>query len=104
MMLLVDTSVWSLAFRRRARDLNPRERAVREIPEKAIAEGRVALLGALRQEMLTGSREERQFLRLRNALRAFPDVPLSAERTTGSRRVSVTFAAARGSRGAAWTF
>lgn len=78
-MLLVDTPVWSLAFRRRSTDLNPRERAVRSLLEKAMSEGRVALLGAIRQELLTGIREERQFIRLRNALRAFPDVPLSAE-------------------------
>ncbi len=77
MMLLVDTSVWSLAFRRRVSDLNSRERAVRELLEKAITEGRVALLGAIRQELLTGIREERQFMRLRNALRPFPDVSLS---------------------------
>lgn len=88
MMLLVDTSVWSLAFRRREADLNPRERVVRDLLEKVITEGRVALLGAIRQELLTGIREERQFLRLRSALRAFPDVPLTKEDYEEAARLS----------------
>ncbi|MGA7885398.1 MAG: PIN domain-containing protein [Acidobacteriaceae bacterium] len=88
MMLLVDTSVWSLAFRRRPTDLNPRELAIRELLEKAITEGRVALLGSIRQELLAGIRDERQFQRLRNALRAFPDVPLTAADYEEAARLS----------------
>lgn len=79
MMVLVDTSVWSIAFRRRREDLSQTESAVRSTLEKIVTEGRAALLGAIRQELLSGIREERQFLRLRSALRAFPDVPLQIE-------------------------
>lgn len=79
MTVLVDTPVWSTAFRRRSSDPNQRQRGLREALENLIAEGRVALLGAIRQELLSGIREERQFLRLRNLLRAFPDVVLSIE-------------------------
>ena len=79
MMVLVDTSVWSIAFRRSMENLSAREQAMRSALETMIAEGRVALLGAIRQELLTGIREERQFLRLRNSLRAFPDVPPTVE-------------------------
>ncbi|MFZ0271172.1 MAG: PIN domain-containing protein [Acidobacteriaceae bacterium] len=79
MMVLVDTPVWSIAFRRRRGDLRERQRGLREVLENLIAEGRVALLGAIRQELLSGIREERQFQRLRNLLRAFPDVDLSIE-------------------------
>jgi predicted nucleic acid-binding protein len=79
MMVLVDTPVWSIAFRRRNSDLNERQRCLRDTLENLIAEGRVALLGAIRQELLSGIREERQFQRLRNLLRAFPDVDLSVE-------------------------
>lgn len=79
MMVLVDTPVWSTAFRRRSSGLNQRQRGLREGLENLIAEGRVALLGAIRQELLSGIREERQFLRLRNLLRAFSDVVLSSD-------------------------
>jgi len=79
MMVLVDTSVWSIAFRRRREDLNRSETAVRGTLEKIITEGRAALLGAIRQELLSGIRDEPQFLRLRSSLRAFPDVPLQLE-------------------------
>jgi predicted nucleic acid-binding protein len=79
MMVLVDTSVWSVAFRRSRENLNAREQAMRSALETMIAEGRVALLGPIRQELLTGIREERQFLRLRNSLRAFPDISLTVE-------------------------
>jgi predicted nucleic acid-binding protein len=79
MMVLVDTSVWSIGFRRRREALSPAESAVRATLEKIVTEGRAALLGAIRQELLSGIREERQFLRLRSSLRAFPDVPLETE-------------------------
>lgn len=79
MMVLVDTPVWSIAFRRRSGDLNERQRLLRAALENLIAEGRVALLGAIRQELLSGIREDRQFQRLRNVLRSFPDIELSVE-------------------------
>jgi predicted nucleic acid-binding protein len=79
MMVLVETSVWSVAFRRSRENLSAREKTMRSALETMIAEGRVALLGPIRQELLTGIREERQFLRLRNSLRAFPDVSLTVE-------------------------
>ena len=37
------------------------------------------LVGPVRQEVLSGIRDERVFGRLRQALRAFPDEPLTAE-------------------------
>jgi len=79
MMVLVDTPVWSMAFRRRNSGLSERQRGLCKALENLIAEGRVALLGAIRQELLSGIREDRQFQRLRNLLRAFPDVDLSHE-------------------------
>lgn len=79
MMVLVDTPVWSMAFRRMSSDLNARQRVLRSALENLITEGRVALLGVIRQELLSGIREERQFQRLRNQLRAFPDVGLAVD-------------------------
>jgi predicted nucleic acid-binding protein len=51
------------------------EVAVRELRE-LIGEGRVRLIGFVRQEVLSGIRAPTQFERLRTILRAFPDVPL----------------------------
>ncbi len=44
-----------------------------------VADNRVALLGAIRQEILSGVRSLEQFTRLRNHLRAFPDLELISE-------------------------
>jgi predicted nucleic acid-binding protein len=74
MNVLVDTPVWSLALRRRAPDLNVRERALTGALSELIREGRVQMIGAIRQELLSGIREEEKFVTLRNYLRAF-DAP-----------------------------
>jgi len=78
MMVLVDTPVWSLALRRKPADLNPRERQLTEALAELVREGRVQLLGPVRQELLSGIREEAQFRKLRDYLRAFPEHPLEA--------------------------
>jgi predicted nucleic acid-binding protein len=41
-----------------------------------IADARVALLGMVRQEILSGIKGAEQFVRLRDYLQGFPDVPL----------------------------
>lgn len=69
MNVLVDTSVWSLALRRRDPGETP---PVRELGE-LIVEGRAQIIGPVRQEVLSGIRARAHFLRLRDALRAFPD-------------------------------
>ena len=79
MMVLVDTPVWSLALRRKPKHLNPRERQLTETLAELVREGRVQLLGPVRQELLSGIREEAQFRKLRDYLRAFPEHPLEAE-------------------------
>ena len=73
MMVLVDTSVWSLALRRKPGDLNARERALTGALEELIREGRAQMMGAIRQELLSGIREEDRFHKLRNYLRAFEE-------------------------------
>jgi predicted nucleic acid-binding protein len=78
-MVLVDTPVWSLALRRRKVDLAPKEMLLTQALYELVREGRVQLLGATRQEVLSGIREETQFLKIRNGLRAFEDVPLGVE-------------------------
>jgi predicted nucleic acid-binding protein len=73
MNVLVDTPVWSLALRRGAPDLNVRERALTGASE-LIREGRVQMSGAIRQELLSGIREEEKFVTPRNYLGAL-DAP-----------------------------
>lgn len=78
MLVLVDTPVWSLALRRRDRDLNPREQHVTNALRELIQDGRAQLVGPVRQELLSGIREESSFKKLRDQLRAFEQVPLDA--------------------------
>ncbi|MEG4806165.1 PIN domain-containing protein [Microcoleus sp. F8-D3] len=76
MNVLVDSSVWSLALRR-----NTTNEAISivNVLRDLIADGRVVLLGAIRQEVLSGVRYKEQFARLREYLRAFPDLELTTE-------------------------
>lgn len=69
MKVLVDTPIWSLALRR---------------PENArvvafVEDGRVAIIGPIRQEILCGLRERAQFERLRDRLRAFADTEITVD-------------------------
>ena len=72
MNVLVDTSVWSLALRR------PTTHESSETVElvELIREGRVAMIGAIRQEILSGVRATEQYRKLRDRLRAFSDEAL----------------------------
>lgn len=75
MKAIVDTPVWSLALRRNRKSNKPHVALFRDL----IADGRVALLGAVRQEVLSGIRHDDQFDRLRTYLRAFPNLELAIE-------------------------
>ena len=57
MKVLVDTSVWSLALRRRTPPDNPYVQEFNEL----IKERRVQMIGPIRQELLSGIRDEAQF-------------------------------------------
>ena len=75
MNIVIDTSVWSLALRRQ-----PSSRASEALELADLArEGRAAMLGPVRQELLSGVRGEQQYETLRRHLRAFPDIALEAE-------------------------
>jgi|SRR5271166_1004606 len=73
MTALVDTPVWSLALRRKHSDLSAREKVLIRALEELVREGRAQIVGAIRQELLSGIREEERFHRLRNYLRAFDE-------------------------------
>jgi predicted nucleic acid-binding protein len=73
MNALVDTTIWSLALRGKQDDLNIVEKtAVIELDD-LVKEGRVRIIGPVRQELLSGIRNVSQYEKIRTALRAFRD-------------------------------
>ena len=75
MKVIVDTSVWSLALRRPQQQHNAIANNLRDL----ISDSRVILLGSIRQEILSGIKHQEQFDKLKDNLRAFPDLPLDVE-------------------------
>lgn len=78
MKVLVDTSVWSLALRKRSKQVNIMPSQVVLLRE-LIQDGRVVLFGAIRQELLSGIRTQKQYESLKLHLRAFPNLLLEVE-------------------------
>ena len=73
-MVLADSSVWSLALRRKkSKTLNSDEQRLVQLLSEASADGRVAMIGPIRQEVLSGIRHQAQFDNLKATLRQFPD-------------------------------
>ena len=78
MKLLVDTSVWSLALRRKdAASLSIDEQKLKAELVQAIHHGRVAMLGLIRQELLSGIKEKAQFDKVKAALDPYLDEPIN---------------------------
>src|SRR4249920_3292116 len=75
MKVLPDTPVWSEAFRRAEGPAT----ALRGELEWLVANGAVAIMGPIRQELLSGIKQPVQFEQVRDALRCFPDIPLHTE-------------------------
>jgi predicted nucleic acid-binding protein len=71
--ILVDTSVWSLAFRRKPEQLNAAELVCVSELKEIIGEDRARMVGLIRQELLSGIRVPAHFEKLRDVLRSFPD-------------------------------
>ncbi|MFC1853434.1 PIN domain-containing protein [candidate division CSSED10-310 bacterium] len=72
MKVIVDTCIWSLAFRR---SVDANHEIVNELQE-LIKEFKVQLIGPIRQELLSGIKSEKQFQTLKQRLRAFPDLEI----------------------------
>ena len=77
-MVLVDTSVWSLALRRRTGSLSIEERQLVDEWKRLVKEGRVVLIGPIRQEILSGLRKQSTFESLRGLLRSFRHLEIEA--------------------------
>lgn len=75
MKVLVDTSVWSLALRRSKEYEHPATLLLKSL----VGDGRAAMFGPIRQEILSGIKSKEQFIYLRDHLKAFPDIVLTTE-------------------------
>ncbi len=74
MNVIVDTDVWSEAFRKKG----PKTDYVDEL-RCLIEEGRVQMIGVIRMEILCGLKSEKTFALLKDSLAAFPDLKLDSE-------------------------
>lgn len=74
MRVLVDTCVWSACLRRKTPD-----RGLAKHLKDLIGDGRVAMIGNIRQEILSGIGSDAQFEKIRMHLSAFRDIPLREE-------------------------
>ena len=70
---LVDTSVWSLSFRRESQE------NVKDLMAELIVANQVELIGSIRQEVLSGISDDSAFQTLQSKLSVFPDLPISSE-------------------------
>ena len=75
MKVIVDTCIWSSVLRRNA---SPSSIVAEELTE-LIKDGKVQMLGAIRQELLSGIKSPRDFNQLKNRLAAFPDLPIQTK-------------------------
>lgn len=75
MKVLVDTCIWSASLRRKNPSLNPNALELKEL----ISEGRVLLIGPIRQEILSGVKNDLHYHSLRDHFQAFEDLNLLSE-------------------------
>lgn len=74
MKVLVDTSIWSQILRKKRHNVDLSEKL-----KELIKDGRVVIIGPIRQELLSGISETSQFNMLREKLSAFEDLTLLSE-------------------------
>ena len=81
MKVLVDTCAWSLSLRHRkgTTGLSDNEQRLVTALSEAVRNGRVLMVGTVRQELLSGINDAKQFEKLRSTLQAFPDEPITTE-------------------------
>ncbi len=77
MKVLVDTCIWSYALRR-GKIAPEHDLVVRELGQ-LIRDSSVQMIGPIRQEILSSIRDHTQFLVLRDHLREFPDLSITAD-------------------------
>lgn len=78
-MILIDSSIWSLALRRRPDALSEHEQNLVEEWTRLVRRGQAALIGPIRQEILSGIRVEKAFETLREILDDFRYLEIEAQ-------------------------
>lgn len=74
MKVIVDTSIWLEALRKKDTSDDIKQKL-----QQLIHEHRVIVPGPVRQELLAGARDSKQFLELKDRLRFFPDLPIQSD-------------------------
>jgi hypothetical protein len=78
MKVLVDTPIWSMALRRSGTLSKEDQFLVRELSD-LLNDVKVAMIGPVRQELLSGISSPVQYNALKEKLQAFEDLPLPRE-------------------------
>ena len=68
MMVIVDSDVWSEAFRKNDSASETTKRL-----KELINNDKIIMIGPIRQEVLSGLKEEKRFSQIKECLRAFPN-------------------------------
>ena len=74
MKVLVDTCVWSKTLRHKSPDSEITDK-IKEL----IRDGRIVIIGPIRQELLSGISDVSQFNKLKDMLSAFEDIALESK-------------------------
>ena len=74
MKVLIDTSVWSQALRRQSSEVSSTDQVrVVNVLKELIHDSRIAMLGPVRQELLSGVKTQKHFETLQQILSVFSD-------------------------------
>jgi predicted nucleic acid-binding protein len=84
MTVLIDTCVWSRLLRKKTDLKDP---IVLEVT-RLIKEYRAQIIGPIRQEVLSGIKNQKQFKLLRDHLRAFSDLEISTDEYETAAKLS----------------
>ena len=88
MKVIADACAWSVSLRRRNKTvLSPVEQSVHAELMEALGDGRIILIGPIRQEVLSGIKSAAQFEQVRAALEAFPDEPITTQQYEEAARL-----------------
>ena len=77
MRVLVDTSVWSLALRKKIK--TPNEQKIVNQFSEIIRELKLVIIGPIRQEILSGISNKNRFEELKGKISVFEDLPLESQ-------------------------
>lgn len=79
MKVIVDTCIWSLALRRKSKArISDQDQAMLDRLTEAVQDRRAAIIGPIRQEILSGIRDKAQFAKTQQVLEPFRDEEILA--------------------------